>query len=467
MMEAGQRCSRMTPARLPLPFRSTFSALILSICSCGLRPAAAQMAWPETRTVQSLSRQFTVLTEAGIGLSTTAARMATNHNFVRLEPTLVSVSCERIKQLLTRELGMATPWQSKIFLILYPVQSADDLVTIDSEQFLDGWQYRVELPEVLQQERYVRAIVQVLLLEQSNRNAHEHGAEVPLWLSEGLTSQLLATSAIEIILPPPSKNVNGLPLTIANLNARRDDPLKQAHNQFATMPPLSFEELSWPKDDQLAGEEAELYAHSAHLFVGELLRLNDGRASLRAMLANLPQYFNWQFAFLQAFHSHFTRLLDVEKWWAVQGVQFTGRDLTQTWPLDESRQKLDETLQYPVEVRSQPGELPLHTEVSLQTILREWDPPRQVTSLQKVIYRLDMLRFRVAPQVAGFVRSYRTVLETFLKHRDETALFVFTKQAASHRATEEALKQLDELDARRRAIEPKEKAIAAALRQAR
>ena len=51
--------------------------------------------------------------------------------------------------------------------------------------------------------------------------------------------------------------------------------------------------------------------------MGELLRLPDGRACLQRMLAQLPQHYNWQFAFLEAFHARFERPLDVEKWWAL------------------------------------------------------------------------------------------------------------------------------------------------------
>jgi len=40
------------------------------------------------------------------------------------------------------------------------------------------------------------------------------------------------------------------------------------------------------------------------------------------------QYYNWQFAFLQAFSATFQQPLDVEKWWSLQLLHFTGRG----WP---------------------------------------------------------------------------------------------------------------------------------------
>ena len=47
---------------------------------------------------------------------------------------------------------------------------------IEAEQFRDGWQYRVSLPDLCQRERYIRAIVNVVLLEVANRQAREHSA---------------------------------------------------------------------------------------------------------------------------------------------------------------------------------------------------------------------------------------------------------------------------------------------------
>jgi len=434
--------------------------LLLSFSFCLLFPRAAWSAWPETAAAESFSGQFTVLNDRVAQRPFSAPDLETNLNFVRLEPSLVIISCERIKQLLTRELGPTAPSQSRFLLALYPPQSADDLVTITSDQFRDGWHYRIDLPQVIDQERYVRAIVQVLLLELANRNAREHSAEIPLWLSEGLTSQLLATSALEIILPPPGQRVNGLTLRMAGLSARREDPLGQVRKQLTARPPLSFEELSWPKENQMAGEAGDLYRNSAQLFVGELLRLEDGPAGLRDMLADLPQHFNWQFAFLHGFHAHFSRLLDVEKWWAMQVLKFTPHDLTQTWPLPESCQKLDETLHVTVQVRAPPGEPPLHSQVTLQAILGEGDAAHQATVLQNKIYELDLLRPRVASQLAGLVASYRGVLDTFLRQCDEPAA-ASVQPAFRRRATDEALKQLNALDTQRQALQLSDKAIAA------
>ena len=123
--------------------------------------------------------------------------LGANTNLFRLELTLLTISCERIKQILYRELETTAPWNSKIFLALYPSRTLGEPVTITSERFADGWQYRVDLPDVLDRAHYVRALVQVLLVEMANRHPSGRSAEIPTWLIEGLTQQILASSQIQ------------------------------------------------------------------------------------------------------------------------------------------------------------------------------------------------------------------------------------------------------------------------------
>ena len=205
-----------------------------------------------------------------------------------------------------------------------------------------------------------------LLLEMANRGA-ARTAEVPGWLAEGLTQQLLASSALEVILPPPRAGQRGLPVNVVNTGIeRKPNPLARARGNSGRHPPLSFEELSWPAGISPAGDSEEVFGASAQLFVDQLLQLENGTTCLRAMIEELPRYHNWQIAFLHGFHSQFQSLLDVEKWWALQAVQFTSRDLTQTWSVAESWRKLDEIVRPPVQVRTEADQLPSPGTVALQ-----------------------------------------------------------------------------------------------------
>jgi hypothetical protein len=368
---------------------------------------------------------------------------------------LLPSSCERIKQLLCSELGTSAAWRGRVYIALHPARGPYETVNVISQEFLDGWQYRVELPDFVERARYVRAMVDVLLLELANRTAVEHSAEIPTWLAEGLARQLLVTSQAEIILQPPRSRSTGINLAFTDINALRANPLAPAHREFESHPPLMFEELSWPTPEQLAGGAGELYADSAQLFVTELLRLRDGRACLRAMVEELPRHYNWQFAFLHAFGASFQRPLDVEKWWELQVVHFTGRDLGQTWPVEESWRRLGQAVRSSVQVRVGTNELPMSAEVSLQTIIRAWDRKTQTQAIEDKLRELALMRPRLARELAALAEDYSKALQAYLQARERTGLFSYRKNAAQRRASEEAIRELDSLDARLAASRPK------------
>jgi hypothetical protein len=303
----------------------------------------------------------------------------------------------------------------------------------------------------------------VLLLEMANRNADAHSAEIPPWLTEGLVQELLATDGMEFILPPPKSIENGLTLSRMSVNERRKDPLEHALATLRSRPPLTFEQLSWPGEEQFYGDTGDIYRSSAQLFVDQLLQLKDGPACLRATLDELPRRYNWQFAFLSGFQLYFPRQLDVEKWWALQLVQFTGRDLMQTWTPEESWKKLDEALHARVEVRQNPDQLPLRTAVTLQTIIREWDALRQSQVLQRRLQDLNAVRLRVAQDLVSLVDDYRDVLGVYLKERNLNGPIIpFKDSRVSNGYANEAIRQLNALDARRAALRPDAQAPLAA-----
>jgi hypothetical protein len=410
---------------------------------------------PDLVSARSQSGQFVVFAWRSAPPPLSVASLAANPAFVQLEPTLATVSCERIKQVLTRELGATEPWRGHIYVVLYPARGAGDPITITSERFKDGWQYRVDFPDMVDRTRYVRGVVQVLLLELANRNAQTRAAELPLWLIEGFSQLLLASSEAEIILPPPRNKANGLNLSTLHVNARKEGLLERAQKKLRGRPPLTFEALSWPSPDELSGDTDDLYSGSAEFFLGELLRLPDGRGCLRAMLAQLPQTYNWQFAFLRGFHACFERPLDVEKWWALSLIRTSGRDLSQPWSLEESWQKLDQTVHLAVQVRTGTNELPLHADLKLQTIIREWDSVRQTPALASALRELGLLRLRIAQGFLELVQEYCQTLETYLQQRDHPgSVLPFTRKAGRRRAVEAAVQHLDALDARREALRP-------------
>jgi hypothetical protein len=447
---------RHPAARIVVQWRLVFCAVIVS----GF--ARAQVPPPDTTSVRSVSGQFIVTgTPSTAAWARLAARpeIATNADFVRLEPALLAVSAERIKASLQRELDLKpnAPWRGKIFLALHPAQSTDEDVAIVSEHFADGWNYQVRLPDVLPRTRYARAMTGVLLLEFANRNARARGAEIPAWLTDGLSRQLFADDWQEAILSSPSKMVNSLPVNRTVTTERGLDPLAGARRILRIHPALTFEQLSWPTGEQLSGTDGGVYRASTQLFVSELLGLKNGRAHLRVMLASLPDCYNWQMAFQAAFRENFSRPLDVEKWWALQVVGFAARDPGPLWTPTFSRDRLDEILSVPVEMRMASNTLPAHVNISLQAVIRNGDTPRRAAILQTKLRDLELAQLRMATPLAALTDGYRGALADYIGSGARTApRLQFGKQppvSASKPTATDTWRKLDALDARRRAIE--------------
>jgi hypothetical protein len=421
--------------------------------------ALADFSLPGKISARSVSGQFVIVGADHISALAASPAVATNADFVRLEPALLAVSAERIKQSLWRELELKpdAPWRGKIYLALHPAQSLDENVTIVSTPSASGWSYQVQLPDVLPRTRFARALVSALLLEFANRNAQSHSAEIPAWLADGLSQQLLSENSSEIILSTPNKVVNGLAQNRLVTTESGIDPLASARRVLRNFPALTFEQLNWPTDTQLNGDDGGAYRASAQLFVSELLSLKNGAAHLRAMLQKLPQFYNWQTAFQYAFCENFSKPLDVEKWWALQVVNFAARDPGPQWTPAASREKLDEILSVPVDMRFVSNALPTHAEVSLQAVIRNFDSARQTEILQIKLRDLGLAQLRMASQLAVLTSAYRRVIADYLGDRIGSAPLPRSANRASSSprkaGTRETIKKLDALDAQRRTIE--------------
>jgi len=418
----------------------------------------AQFSPAETGSANSTSGQFVVIGGESVSQLASLPAIATNTALVRLDPALLAVSAERLKQSLRRQLGIAqsAPWSGKIFLALHPARSPDEDVTIISSRFGDGWNYRVELPDVVSRVRLSRALTGVQLLEFANCGVKSRSADIPAWLTDGL-SQMLSVSAglSENILSLPDKVVNEVELTKIDAVQRGIDPLASVRQILKNSPALTFEQLSWPDDAQLSGADGGTYRASAQLFVSSLLGLRDGPAQLRAMLQDLPQFYNWQTAFQKAFHENFSTPLDVEKWWALQVVGFAARDPGLRWSPAGSRERLDAILSVPVEMRDASNSLPVQADVSLQAAIRNFDAAQLTPILQVKSRDLALARFYIAAPLAALTESYRRAIQDYLDGQNPTVPRPAKKPPASSgkNDAERTVEKLDALDQQRRAIE--------------
>lgn len=428
--------------------------LILLALLAGLAGASGQLR-PETTPIRSVSGQFVVSPQAH-----SISRFYTgSENSIPLDPAVLAVSAERIKQVLWRRLEVSGAHKGKVFLRVRPARFAYEQPTILVDRGLGGWNCKLDIPDAVAPPVLLRTLVHTLLLEIANRGADAHAAEIPLWLAEGLSQELLATERIEYLVPPSQAKdrENGFLVRRVTVNERRGDSIAQAAQILRDQPPLTFEQLSWPSPQQLTENNISSFRGSAQLFVRQLELLKDGTACLRRTMQELPRHMNWQFAFLAGFEPHFKTQLDVEKWWALQVVQFTGRDLTQVWTTEISWEKLDQIVRAPAEVRSNPRELPQRVEITLQGIIRDWDGLHQRPALQRKRQELDLIRPRVSQDLVGLVDDYRLLLGRYLEKQNFAgSFFGIRKQQGPirNRLSEAAIQQLNVLEARRMALQP-------------
>jgi hypothetical protein len=416
--------------------RAAFAVLLLWLG--GLLSSAAL----EPVSIRSTSGQFLV---RGLPLGPPVTGFSTSEvKYLRLDPTLTAVSLERIRQTLAEDLlGLKDQWRGLVTVSIQPVREDNPPAHATAVRFTDGWGYRMELPERIDKERFITVVVRVLLAEIANRAATQREAEMPPWLAEGLSAELQAGTLTTLALEPAP------PL---NQRVRQPDPLRSAREVLRRRPALRLDDLNMPTAEVLSGNNAELYRACAHLFVHELLRLRGGRDALRAMIQRLPEHLNWQSTFLQAFASHFPRLIDVDKWYALNVAHVSGRDPLSLWPIETTWRQLEDILTPQVQVRLATNDLPIDTTVPLQRIITEWEFARQQPVLLQKVERLQALRPRAGPELAELVAGYARVLQSYATGRPPRIQSSPTGPGERTRlplAVRTLLQQLDGLDARR------------------
>jgi hypothetical protein len=261
--------------------------------------------------------------------------------------------------------------------------------------------------------RYARALSAVLLLEIANRSAAPggHSAELPPWLVDGMAQQILGADSETVLLSDPVKKSHDLSWHEAQHGF---DTLAAARKVLQNTPALTFDQLSWPTDEQMNGLDGGVYLASAQLFLSQLLALKDGPEKMRALLAELPAHLNWQIAFYSAFHNDFQRPLDVEKWWSLRVVNFVAHSPGPRWTSDVSRDRLAALLSVPVEFRADSNAFPSHAEISLQSAIRSLDPVQRENVLRTKVRDLALVELRLAAPFGQIADGYRVALSDFL-----------------------------------------------------
>jgi hypothetical protein len=387
----------------------------------------------------------------------TSGEGALPQGWAELEPSTLVLTCERVRRGLYWELQIPDTWLGKVYVVIDPSIPNNQAPTIGARYFTDGWQYRMEVPGWIDSSRLVRGLIQVLLLEFANRGATERSAEIPLWLLEGTTQHLLHSSLADLVIRPPDPRSAPVPVRSLMREGYRPDPLGEARERLQAHAALSFTRMAEITATDLGEETWKTFRASAQVFLAHLLQMPGARQSLIAMLQQLPLYLNWQMAFLEAFAPTFPRMIDVEKWWSVVLVQFTGLDPLNAWPLGVALDKLDELLHPPVLTPSGSNELPRRHKASLQEIIERWDFLRQRVVLQGVIHQLAAVRLQMPPEAVTIADAYRRELGDYLERRGRLGAprsLSGSPQTSADKIVSEIKAALDRLDQQRTGAAP-------------
>jgi hypothetical protein len=450
---------RIATGRCPVPSRSrvqnTLLVLFVVFCSMEwivLRSSAGVSAPPTRRAQNFLVQDLRGATRAPVNLKSELGKP-----LIQLDLDVLALSADRIKQGLCRELDLSAQGWGRIHLCLVPAAGADLEIHVLATRFADGWHYRVNVPDQIEELKLVRGLVEVLLLELANRRGGPKSAEIPIWLTEGLSSQVGSTLGPDLVLQ--SVPAGWMLQSAWNVGGREDasglDRLRQARATLRSAAPATFAELGHPAPETLQGAGLSRFQSSCQLFVAQLCRLPTGRACLVSMLRELPACWNWETAFLRGFRPYFARLLDVEKWWTVLVMSFTGRDPSQVWPAEICFEKLDQILLQPAQIRLTAEVLPVRTYVTPQQIIADWDFVSQKAVLEHMLGQLALLRVHCPLNLAALLERYRVAFANYLQKRAEANSVSAAKGQMAislPRLLRDTIEQLDELYRQREAL---------------
>ncbi|MFM8470246.1 MAG: hypothetical protein ACKODH_09790 [Limisphaerales bacterium] len=363
--------------------------------------------------------------------------LETNH--LQMEPTVLVLTCERVRTELLKELGLGEAWSGRIQVIVQGDRRPSEPVIVESQWYPGGWRYRMVVPGQLERPRLVRALTRVLLLELANRgNRSQRPTEIPLWLEEGLAMHLLASHGDNLV--PEIRT------SITLIRSANPDLFLEARRLLRGRELVAFTDLANTRGDQLTDEQWEIFRRTAQLLVAELLNLPDGRAALQDFLGQLPQYLNPQLAFLRSFAPHFPTLLEAEKWWSVVWMNFTAQDRHMRFSLTRSLGQLEEILAAPIAVRLGTNAVPGRKHLPLREVIAHTELAQHQPAVAQATVQLQMLQHTAPVELARLIGDYRQALLHYLKRRAEYSSTTTFKSADVKLATKEVLEKLDLLD---------------------
>ena len=401
------------------------------------------------KTARSLSGQF--MAYGPISPKRRGGILDSNAGTILIAPDHVVVTAERVRNALFRRVGLPPMPGSRLMMRLNPIMLPRATVPVVTDRHINGYTYELTLPSEIESDKLVRALVQVTLLDLANQKPQLRDTEIPLWMTVGFTQVLLAQPDLVLVIESPRMEGRSVPTEFARKDIRQHDSLVGVRARLRVRRAFDFSEIAMPSPAHLRGENWRDFQACSHLLVDRLLAVRAGGVRLQNMIRKLPDNMNWQTSFLKVYGDLFSDMLEVEKWWAVTIVQFTGQNQYQNWTLLEAVEKFENLLKLPAEVRLNDADSPLEAEVTLQQVIRGWDFAVQKQTLKQKINQLLIARVKMPRQLLPFLNEYGHILEKYVTTRQRIESFKPRRGQVRPRlapVVDEAVRQLDSADRR-------------------
>lgn len=408
----------------------------------------------KNQVVYSQSRQFAVLVPEIKPEMIKDPEKAIEKNLLRLDGDLLVITADRVAASWYQFMGIPRQWKHPVFFKINTQMEPDSPVTVVINQFADQTQIVAEIPYFISREKLGRLFVQIVMREYLLCYPGMYSEDPPLWLGRAFERELLEGTFWRPLLEPKQR---------IHLNQQYVDSLVVSQVALGQQQLMSFEELSFPPPEVALEELREHYDVSAHIFLRKLCDLPDGKQKLVSMLQNLRNHLNWQVCLMKAFSSDFSNFLELEKWWALEGVQLIQRNEWHMLQPSESMARLEQIL-----IRYQPimdapnappmesGESPSgNTQKPESFTLKKYigtTPFFEHEATVRLVYRqLIFLYSQSHPVVAELLLEYINILETYINHRPSTSQTsrLVNSQSATPQALNRVIRDLDGIETRR------------------
>ena len=420
----------------PWPILKAVAAIALLL----LPYASSAQQRPPLKSIISKSRQYTISSTVLRPTPVRPAQQTPIPNRVHLAPDKLAHFAESVKDHLLRQLQLPPrdKWVGRIHLNIIPGKLGDE-VLVEKTRFLDGWRYRLDLPEVMTGTQLTRTIVAVQLEEYATRNTRT-APPLPAWLAEGLAEKMLQSTG-PILFVAFQSSAGGV------LNFQfPSDPMQNTRRIIQASPPVSFINLTLPPDTMKTDAGRQVLRAHSHLLVDKLLGRPQGARLVKNFLRELPRHKNSQHAFLPAFG--FATMLKAEQWWMLAQTQFRSRDGFNRWIPGLTMAHLADVLKVrvPSPPRPQPaaGAQPKPALLSIQQFLKTGTRKEHLKILDPLLQRLLVIQIHAPPKMAKLTRDYRETLGLYLGRKINLNLRRRpTSQAALLEVTLQKLNELD------------------------